>query len=295
MISEVQTTIVRTADGRELCVEAAGDPSGVPLLYHDGTPNSRHLFGPWIQDAEQRGIRLLSYDRPGYGRSTPHPGHSVADGAADARAIAEAFGIGRLVTSGASGGGPYSLACAALLPDLVVAAATMGSIAPWGASGLDYFTGMGDENVEDIQLFFSDPEAARAKGAKDREELLGVTADQLMQSFKTLVSPADAAVLTGEFAQYLVDSMQDGLAPGDQGWWDDGVSHMSPWGFEVESIRVPVKVWHGRQDRFVPFQHGEWLAAHIPGAESGLTDGDGHLTLWVDRVGEVHEWLLSHF
>jgi pimeloyl-ACP methyl ester carboxylesterase len=93
----------------------------------------------------------------------------------------------------------------------------------------------------------------------------------------------------------MVRGLHDGLAPGDQGWWDDGVAHMSPWGFDLDSIRIPVKVWHGRHDRFVPFQHGQWLADNIPGAESALSDTEGHLTLPIERIGTVHEWLISQF
>ena len=295
MISEVQTTTVQTPDGRELCVEIAGDPAGRPILVHNGTPNSRHLYSGWIEDAERRGIRLVSYDRPGYGRSTPQPGHSVADGSADVRAIAEALRADRLGVWGASGGGPYALACAAMLPDLVVAVGVIASIAPWGAPGLDFFAGMGQDNVDDLKLFFSDREAARKKSAQEREELLSVTADQVSKGWESLVSEADAAVLTGDFAELFVQSFQDGLAPGDQGWWDDGAAHLSPWGFELDSVRVPVKIWHGHQDRFVPVQHGQWLAEHVSGAQADISQADGHLTLLVNRVPEVHEWLLSHF
>src|SRR5215472_13645378 len=106
---------VRTPDGRTLAVEDAGDPAGRPVLAHNGTPNSRHLYAPWVADAARRGLRLISYDRPGYGGSTPHPGRTVADCAADVRAICEALGIDRLVMWGISGGGPHVLACAALL------------------------------------------------------------------------------------------------------------------------------------------------------------------------------------
>jgi pimeloyl-ACP methyl ester carboxylesterase len=72
------------------------------------------------------------------------------------------------------------------------------------------------------------------------------------------------------------------------------VAHLSPWGFELESIRVPAKVWHGRHDRFVPFQHGQWRAEHIPGAEAELSETDGHRTLLQHRIPAVHEWPLSH-
>jgi pimeloyl-ACP methyl ester carboxylesterase len=111
---------------------------------------------------------------------------------------------------------------------------------------------------------------------------------------ESLLSPVDAAALTGEFAEFLASSQRDGLAPGDQGWWDDSVSHLVDWGFALSDIRVPVKVWHGHQDRFVPVQHGQWLAANIPGAEAEISENDGHLTM-ARRIGEVHDWLLEHF
>lgn len=294
MTPESQTRMVSVPDGRELCVEVYGAASEGTFLIHCGSPNSRLLFDPWVADAAERGIRLISYDRPGYGGSTPQPGRSIADGAADVRAIADELGIERLAMWGFSGGGPYTLACAALLPELVAAAAVVGSPAPWGAAGLDYYAGMGQDNLEDMQLFQSDRDAARQKARKDWEEEISVTPDQLREAWKTLLSDVDAAVVTGEFARHMVRCIRDGLAPGEQGWWDDGVADMDPWGFEFESIRVPVQVWHGREDRFVPFQHGEWLAEHVPGAEPHLSDIDGHLTLLVHRFTDIHAWLAAH-
>jgi pimeloyl-ACP methyl ester carboxylesterase len=295
MTADVHTRTVQTPDGRDLCVEIAGGPSERPVLVCAGTPNSRHLYGRWVTDAERRGIQLIGYDRPGYGGSSPNSGYSVADGASDVRAIADALEIERLAVWGFSGGGPTTLACAALLPNLVVAAATVGSVAPWGAPGLDYLAGMGEDNVEAIELYLSDPDAAREKGQEERKQLLSVTPEEIVDAWKTLLSAADAAVMTGDFAEATVHSFRDGLAPGEQGWWDDGVAHMAPWGFELDSIRVPVKVLHGRHDRFVPFQHGQWLAEHVPGAEAVLSETDGHLTFLVNGIGDVHEWLLSHF
>src|SRR5208283_3158948 len=134
------------------------------------------LAGAWLRDAESRGIRLISYDRPGYGGSTAQPGRNVADCASDVRAIAGALGIDRMAVWGYSGGGPHALACAALLPDLVSAVATFASLAPYDAPGLDYFTGMGQDNIDDVKLYLEDPQAARIKSAKDREQILQVTA-----------------------------------------------------------------------------------------------------------------------
>jgi pimeloyl-ACP methyl ester carboxylesterase len=282
---------VRTPDGRVLAVEDVGDPSGPAVLVHMGTPNSRHLYQPNVADATARGLRLIGYDRPGYGGSSAQPGRTVADCAADVRAICEALQIDRLAMWGISGGGPHVLACAALLPDLVTAAASLASLAPYGVDGIDWFAGMGQDNVDDFRLVLTDPTAARVKVESLRDEALAATADDLQQTLRTLLTPTDADVLRGELAEYLTYSGYEGLAPGSQGWWDDGVAHVSPWGFELADISVPVLLLHGRQDMFVPFGHGQWLAAHIPGVEARLLDDDGHLTLLERRVGEVHAWL----
>jgi pimeloyl-ACP methyl ester carboxylesterase len=282
---------IQTPDGRILAIEEAGDPNGRPVLVHGGTPNSRYLYQPTTIDAAVRGLRLISYDRPGYGGSTPHPGRTVADCAADVRAICAELGIGRLAMWGISGGGPHVLACAALLPDLVTAVASLASVAPLDAEGLDYFDGMGELNADDIRLFLRDREAARAKLESDREEILATSAAELSGALRTLLSPADAAVLKDAVADYLVYCHHEGLAPGGEGWWEDSVAHGTPWGFELSAISVPVLLMHGRQDRFVPFGHGQWLAAHIPGVEARLFDHDGHLTLLTNRIPEVHAWL----
>ncbi|MGH8940054.1 MAG: alpha/beta fold hydrolase, partial [Actinomycetes bacterium] len=202
MVVETRTTTVSAADGRVLCVESAGNPAGRPVLVHGGTPNSRHLANPWLEDAAKCGIHLVSYDRPGYGGSTPQPGRSVADCANDVRTIADAYGIDRLAVWGYSGGGPHALACAALLPDLVSAVASLASLAPYGAPGLDYFTGMGQDNVDDIQLLLNDPAAAREKSLQDRDEVLAREPETLFGTWASLLSPEDAAALTYDFASY---------------------------------------------------------------------------------------------
>src|SRR3954469_6493893 len=115
---------IATEGGRTLHVVEDGDFGGLPVIVHGGTPGGAEpLHRPWVEDARGRGIRLIAYDRPGYGPSTPQPGRSVADAAADVAATADALGLDRFATWGASGGAPHALAMAALLPDRVVAAA----------------------------------------------------------------------------------------------------------------------------------------------------------------------------
>jgi pimeloyl-ACP methyl ester carboxylesterase len=265
------------------------------VLVHAGSPSSRHLYGPHLRDAHRRGIRLFSYDRPGYGGSDPQPGRGAADCAADVSAIADALGIERFAVWGISAGGPHALACASLLPDRVVATSVLASPAPYDAAGLDYFAGMGDDNREDAQLMLTDPAAARAKFAKQREALLAAPAPDLLAAYPTLLAPPDRAVLKGELADYYARRDKDSLARGIEGWWDDTKALMKPWSFRLSGMRVPVLLWHGRQDRFVPFQHAAWLAELIPGVQCRLTDEDGHLTLFQYRVPAVHSWLVAGF
>jgi pimeloyl-ACP methyl ester carboxylesterase len=285
---------VATPDGRTLLVLERGDPAGVPLLVHNGTPNSRLLFDEDVARAQERGIRLISYDRPGYGGSSRSAGRTVGDCAEDVRAIASTLGIDRLGVWGISGGGPHALACAALLPDLVPAVGVLASVAPWGADGLDYFAGMGELNVEDTLLILEDPVAGRAKCEQERQDMLRLSIAELTEVLGSLLTPVDAAAFTGDLAEHLIASFQSGLAPGSDGWWDDELAMLAPWGFEVEAIRTPVLLLHGRQDLFVPFAHGEWLADRIPSVEAVLTDSDGHLTLTAHHLDQVHDWLLEH-
>ena len=171
---------------------------------------------------------------------------------------------------------------------------SLASIAPFDAEGLDYFSGMGQLNVDDIQLYLADPEAARKKAEKDREEALQLSPEQIVEAWQTLLSDADVGALTIELASDLVAAMRDGLAPGAEGWWEDGEAHIAPWGFDLGEITIPVQLWHGAEDRFVPSQHGQWLAQRIPAVDAHLTATDGHLTL-LDRVPEFHRWLLEQF
>jgi pimeloyl-ACP methyl ester carboxylesterase len=280
---------VRTPDGRVLAVHESGDPAGSPVLVHNGTPMSRHLYGPNVADAVEQGLRLISYDRPGYGGSTPQPGRTVADCAADVRSICAALEIERLAMWGLSGGGPRVLACAALLPDLVSAAASLASFAPYDADELDWFEGL--QAADAYRRALTDPDAVRAGLDEARKEELAMTASGLVEEWVPFLSPVDAAVLPGELADYTARTNHEALAPGSQGWWDDSYGLIRPWGFEVADISVPVLLLHGRQDTFVPFAHGQWLAAHIPGVEARLLDDDGHLTLQQHRISEVHCWL----
>jgi pimeloyl-ACP methyl ester carboxylesterase len=284
---------ITTENGRRICFLEAGQPHGVPVLVLRGSPHSRLLYGQWVKDAQWRGIRLICYERPGYGGSTRQPGRTVASAANDVAAITKALALNRLLVWGVSGGGPHALACAALLPGLVVAAAVLGSIAPYPAEGLDYFAGMGEENVADFKAALKGGETHRQALEASASRLLRADRESLMQALPSLLSPVDAAVLTTDFADFVLRTVREGIGASRDGMIDDDVAHLTPWGFELSRIRIPVLLLHGEQDQFVPVSHSKWLASKIPDVESRFLAEDGHLTLSLRRIPEVHAWLLS--
>jgi pimeloyl-ACP methyl ester carboxylesterase len=282
---------VEVAD-RRLNVVDLGREGDRPVVIHHGSPGGTVPHPDWVEDATARGLRLIAYHRPGYGASTRHPGRTVADAAVDVVAIADALGLDRFLTWGTSGGGPHALACAALRPDRVIAAATLASVGPYGVDGLDYLAGMGEGNIAEFGLALSDGAEGLAPAlAADAREMLAGTAADLVTSFAPHLTEADAGVLRGGYAETMLAQIRDGCADGVDGWIDDDLAFIAPWGFDVADIRVPVLVLQGRQDAMVPYAHGEWLAARIPTAEPRLSETDGHLSLVTQRIGEVHAWL----
>ncbi len=271
------------AGDRALQVREEGDPGGQLVLLHHGTPGSALIHAPWAQDAAGRGLRLVSYSRPGYAGSTRHPGRTVAGAAADAAAIADALGAERFATWGTSGGGPHALACAALLGGRVVAAATLASVAP-RVDGIDFFGGMGEDNAREF-------EAAIAGETELRALLVNAEVVEL----ESLFSPVDMAAMNGPVGAYLMEGIHIGTAPGFDGWIDDDLAFVAPWGFDPGDISVPVQVWQGRQDKMVPYAHGVWLARRLPRVDVRMSPDDGHITLMERRVADIHAFLAARF
>jgi pimeloyl-ACP methyl ester carboxylesterase len=284
MATESGTII--TPDGRTLEYLVTGPAHGPALVFHPGTPGAATELSGLMGPATALGLRTIAYARPGYGLSTERVGRSVADAVEDVGALLDELGVAEFRSLGWSGGGPHVLACAALMPGRCRAVTSLASIAPYGAPGLDFMAGMAAGNVEELETAvagFDQIDAAlrplidgfrEATGASAAEELAG------------LLSRVDKAALTGTFADELAESLRVAVQVDIGGWRDDDLAFVKDWGFAVSDIAVPVAVWQGRQDRFVPFAHGEWLASEIPTAEAHLLDDDGHLSL-ISRADEI--------
>jgi pimeloyl-ACP methyl ester carboxylesterase len=281
-----------TPDGRTLLVHDDGDPAGPIVVFHHGTPSDGRLYQPWVEDALRRGIRLVGYDRPGYGGSTRQPGRKVVDAARDVRTIVDALGGGPFATWGVSGGAPHALACAAVLADAgLVAAASLAAPAPYGADGFDWLAGMGEGNVVEFGTALEGEGALRPLLEGMRSGMLAASPDQIREEMASVLSPVDFEVFSGELAGYLHATLHGALDAGADGWLDDDLAFVAGWGFRLGALPTPTLLFQGAHDLMVPPAHFRWLDERLSGAESRFAPDEGHLTLYERVVPIVHEWL----
>jgi pimeloyl-ACP methyl ester carboxylesterase len=255
----------------------AGD---LALLWHHGTPNIGAPPAPLFPAAERLGIRWVAYDRPHYGGSTLVPGgRDLATAATYGAAVADALGIDRFAVMGHSGGGSHALACAALLPDRVLAAVSVAGLAPYGVDGLDWFAGMADSGVASLRAALAGRAAKERHEASDEERDMGFT-------------PADYAAFEGDWG-WFGSVVNPALAGGKGGLIDDDLAYVAPWRCDPAGITAPVLLLHGEQDRVVPAAHARWLADHIPAAELRLSPGDSHISI-LNAAEPALTWLRDH-
>jgi pimeloyl-ACP methyl ester carboxylesterase len=237
------------------------------------------------------GVRLITFDRPGYGYSDRLESRQVGDVVPDVEAIADALEVEQFAVVGRSGGGPHALACAALLPDRVTRAGILVSLAPWTADGLDWFDGMSDSNVREYTSAATQPEALTATLVRTADQIrtdpashVAELGPELPESDQRMMADACLrALLARNYAEALRDSAD--------GWIDDSLAFCSPWGFDPADIKVPVLVWHGQDDVFSPVAHSRWLADRIPNASMLIQPGAAHFAA-LEVLPDVLAWLI---
>jgi pimeloyl-ACP methyl ester carboxylesterase len=264
-------------DGRVLhAYDSGADASArLVLVWHHGSPQTGAPLEPVLAAAAARGIRVLSYGRPGYGGSSPNPGRDVASAGSDVAAVADVFGVDRFAAMGASGGGPHALACAALLPGRVTGVVTIAGIAPH-TDAFDWFAGMRSPGGLQSALHGRDARERHAETEEfDPEQFL----------------PADFAALEGEWASLGADvARSETFGPG--GLIDDDVAFASPWGFDLEQVTAPVLLVQGEGDRVVPRRHASWMLSRMPNSQLWMRLDDGHVSV-LSTVPDAMDWLLA--
>jgi pimeloyl-ACP methyl ester carboxylesterase len=284
---------VASVDGRDVSFRVYGPGTGAPVVLHYGTPGTSKLSPQQVSAVERAGVRLLVIDRPGYGASTRQPGRRVIDVVTNVARIVDEFGWDRFAVWGGSGGGPHALACAAALPDRVSKCASVVGPAPFDAPGLDWFAGMSAGNVEEFRLAQRGESAYRPlveELAADAVSAAAAGDIQIGDQYE--LADSDIAALRARTSEdgYLARvqaSFQDGM----DGWIDDSIALVKPWGFDIATISVPVSVRYGLDDVLVPSSHGEYLTRVIPESHQAVLSG-GHI-LSDDDLDSIYAWLAS--
>jgi pimeloyl-ACP methyl ester carboxylesterase len=246
-----------------------------------------------VDTAQTLGLRFVTTWRPGYGESTRQPGRTMADVAADTEAVINFLGVDRCLIAGASGGGPRALACGARLPHRVAALLAVSSPAPYGAKGLDFTAGMTKDNVDGYGVAMQGETADRPAAEAARAQMLSATAADLIAGMGEGFCEADRAAITEEGAEDLAANFREGLRVGADGWIDDDLASVRPWGFDVSEVAAPTTLWHGTEDRLVPVAHGQCLAARIPGVVAHFEEGEGHASISEKNMDRMLQELVA--
>lgn len=288
---------LRSPDGRRLLAEVAGPEDGPLLIWHGGTPGCRYLPDWWYDEGTERGLRHVSYSRPGYEGSDRMSGRTVADCAADTAAFADALGAERFYVFGSSGGGPHALACAALLPERVLAAVSVSAVGHPLAPDLDWSKGMAKENRDELTALRDGDDALAAYIEGQAQKMREVeTLEGLRAGIEEgdLHCQADRDVIVGRMLEYQLRANELPISTGIWGWFDDEKALWgSDWAFDLDSIEVPLSIWQGGEDRMVPANQGEWFARHLPDAEFHLLPEEGHISIMEHHYGAMLDEMLA--
>lgn len=264
-------------DGRELEILDNGINSERAIIFHHGTPGHASAWSPWLEEAALSGVRAISYSRAGYGTSDRNPGRSVISINNDIAQILDAKNIVKFVSIGWSGGGPHALANT--FEPRNVGAISLAGVGAFGASDLDFLEGMGPENHDEFGAALKGEAVITQWMNENAVPMKQVTGSDIREAFGGLIGDADKAVLEGAVADEMAATMRNGLAVSFDGWIDDDLVFIKPWGFDLAAITKPVILWQGDDDFMVPHAHSYWLEKHIPTAQLSFIPGHGHISL----------------
>lgn len=269
-------------DGRRLGFCDYGRPEGTPLMLFHGTPGSRVM--DWLEKAawvEEYDFRVVTPERPGFGLSDPAPGRTIADWAGDVEELADHLCLERYHVAGASGGGPYALACAIRSPERVLSATLISSGGPPEVMRMTKDMQFGNRVV-----FFGTRYAPflirylcaqMAKAIRKRPE-------KVAAKMAAHLARKNQGMREEGGAEGLLVMMQEAYRQGGAGTYRDLRLVGREWGLDLNALEVPVFLWHGTADILVPLSTGQGLARLIPGCEAHFVPDAGHLLLGSEEV-----------
>ena len=276
-------TTLGLPDGRTLVYDDAGDPSGVPVVYLHGTPDSR-LGRPDDQVAADAGVRLLAVDRPGFGDSDVDPGARLASLGGDLACLLDQVGAARGILLGWSGGGLAALGAAASAPlaSRVAALGLIGTLPPAEAyDDPDVLGALGEGRRAFAEIAAEVPAAELAAevapylvpqpidAAIARDHVLELAGDQ---------GRAEMGRATG-VVEALTAGLMASVQQGTQGLAGD-IERQLERGLDLTRITCPVRSFHGSFDQISPPAVGTWLVSRLPNAVLDLTPDAGHYLLF---------------
>ncbi len=285
------------APGKFLAWNEYGDLEGSPVFYYHGWPSSRLQARYAHHLAAERGLRLISMDRPGMGRSTLIPKRRLDDWPAMMTAFAGHLGIGRFAQLGVSGGGPYVLSCAASIPERLTASAVLAGMVPLpltskGTSGLHPLYRMLIPLRKGPSPVFSGMfriASGMAKGSPLKFPMSGLVRSLAEEDRKLLLGD-------GVLWKVATESFTEGVSTRNCGpgvMADSDIYFQKP-SLDPANITHPIRYWHGGDDKNIPASIVEDLAGKMPNAELFVEPGLGHFSLAVHRAAAALDHIAKH-
>ena len=261
-------------DGRVVAWATWGDASGRPMLALHGTPGSRLDRSPDPGLLDRVGAHVVTFDRPGYGRSTVHSERTMLSVADDALAVADALGWDEFAVFGVSGGGPHALAVARQAPERTRALGLAVGAVPTELIDPDDLIAL---NREAMRRASEDGRAGLAEFLAEPAAAIAADPGAALDAVMADAPPTDVELLRRpDLREVLVESMTEAFANGPQGWFDDSWALIAPWGFGLQEVTVPVQMWCGELDRNVPTKAVERMAAELDVKSLEIIPGAGH-------------------
>jgi pimeloyl-ACP methyl ester carboxylesterase len=286
---EVREGSMQVPDGRTVAWTDWGD--GTPVLRMPGTPGSRWSIRADREPWRERGLRMITTERPGFGASTRLPGRGFAEHADDVAAILDHLGIDRVHVYGGSGGSPHILSFCSRHPDRVKAATILVGAAPMNEDEVDQMIGL---NVQAHKL-------ARAGDLDGLRELMtpyhAAMSEDPLASLRGIMAEApeeDQRVMNDPgWQRGMEKATKEAMRPGLEGWMDEGLAISLPWDdIDMSGVTTSLTWWHAPGDRNCPISAAQRLVDSLPDARLNVWEGGGHLTTYL-REPEVLDELLS--